>query len=222
MKINVMAAALALALAAPAAHAGCEEITDKNELKACEKKAKAQAKADANTTPLEPSELDPEFKRFDGDDNPFATDAYRVRLGKVGVASVDDYVERATRVQGRVAFAKFIVEEAGLGNAEAISAAPKLADLLGTLPADAEALIVEGKALPESLKADMAPADLMKLPKAVAGLGKAVTALTAAVTETPKVAAAVAKIAASPQAAAGAAATMGAEAAGDAIQEATD
>ena len=230
MNIKVVAAAIALALAAPVAQAGCDGIEDKKEMKACEKKAKAQAKADANSTPFEPSALDASFSKWDGDANPFATDDYRVRVTSAGIASVDEYLAKAYGIQAAVVFAEYIVAEVGAGNADAIAAVPTLADMLDKVVADGEALVTEGQALPDSLKETLEPADAMKLPKAVGAIGGAVGAVTGAIGSAPDVIKALGALAADPSAAAGAAAGVAAEAgaaaagdvAGDAVDAAGD
>ena len=225
MNIKVVAAALALALAAPVAHAGCDGIEDKKELKACEKKAKAQAKADANSTPFEPSALDASFSKWDGEANPFATDDYRVRVTSAGIASVDDYLGKAYGIQATVVFTQFVISEVAAGNADAIAAIPTLVPLIAKVAEDGKALVSEGQALPGTLKDTVEPADVMKIPKAAGAITQAVSALTGAIGTAPDVVKALGALAANPAAAAGAAAGVAAEAgagaAGDAVDAAT-
>ncbi len=226
MNIKVIAAALALAIAAPAAQAGCEGIEDKKELKACEKKAKARAKADARSTPYVPSELDASFSGWDGENNPFATDDYRVRVSPTEIASVDEYLGKAFRIQATVVFTKFIVSEIGAGNADAIKAAPKLVPLMAKVAEDGQALIAEGQGLVTSLPSQLAGPDALKIPKLIPAIKDGIGAVTGAVGEAPDTVKALGAVASNPGAAAGAAAGVGAEAAGgaagDAVEAATE
>lgn len=189
MKMKVIApafAALALALAAPA-HAGCDGLEGKD-LKKCEKQAAAQAKADARSTPYTPSALSPALAAWDAEDkNPFATDGYRCRVTETGIASVDDYLGKAFRMQAIVAGSRFIVDEIGNGNADAIKAAPALVPLLAEVPSLGQQLVGEGQGLVTSLPSQLAGPDALKLPKVLPALKDGVEALKGSVAEAPQV-----------------------------------
>ncbi len=226
MKTKVFApafAALALALAAPAAQAGCDGLSGK-ELKKCEKKEKAKAKADARSTPYTPSQLSPALAAWDGENNPFATDAYRVRVTETGIASVDDYLGKAFRMQAIVVGSKFIVDEIGKGNAEAIKAAPALVPMLAEVPQLGQELVGEGQALVTNLPSQLAGPDAMKLPKVLPALKDGVEALKGSVAEAPQVLGSLKSVVANPGAAAGAAAGVAADESGatEALENAKD
>ena len=164
MKLKVFApafAAFAIALAAPAAQAGCDEIEDAKEKKKCEKQAKAQAKADARSTPYTPSTLSPALAGWDGDANPFGTEDYRVRVSETGIASVDDYLGKAFRMQAIVVGSKFIVDEIGKGNVDAVKAAPALLPLLTEVPQLGQQLVGEGQGLVTSLPSQLVGPDAL-------------------------------------------------------------
>ena len=216
MKMKVIApafAALALAFAAPAAHAGCDGMSGKD-LKKCEKKAKAQAKADARTTPYVPSSLSPALAAWDGENNPFATDEYRVRVNETGVATVDQWSAKAFRMQAIVVGSKFIVDEIGKGNADAIKAAPALVPLLAEVPQLAQSIIQEGQGMPQALPAALAGPDLLKVPKLLPAIADTTKALTAATKEAPKVLGSLKSVVKAPGDAAGAAAGVAADESG--------
>ncbi len=216
-------AALALALAAPAAQAGCDGLEGKD-LKKCEKKAKAQAKADARSTPVVPSEVSPALAAWDGEANPFATDEYRVRITTTGIASVDDYLGKAFKMQAIVVGSKFIVDQIGAGNADAIKAAPALVPLLAEVPTLGQALVGEGQALVTGLPSQLAGPDALKLPKILPALKDGVGALTSSVESAPEVLGSLKNVAAAPGAAAGAAAGAALDESGatEAVEEAKD
>lgn len=189
MTVKVIApvfAAMALAFAAPA-HAACDGLEGK-ELKKCEKAAAAQAKADARSTPYVPSVLDKALAGWDAEDkNPFATDAYRVRITSTELAPADDYLAKAFRIQAIVVASKFVVDEIGKGNADAAKAAPALVPLLAEVPELGKQIATEGQGLITTLKDQVEPADVMKVPKAAAALKDAVTALQTSVETAPDV-----------------------------------
>ena len=212
--------ATSFALVAPtAAYAGCDGLSGKD-LKKCEKQAKAQAKADARTTPFTPSELDAALSAWDGDDNPFATDEYRVRIDSCGLASVDAFVNDATRLQAIIVGSRFMIDQIGAGNADAIAAAPALVGMIMEVPELAQGLIAKGNEMPNTLPNEIAGPDALKLPKCLPLVADSVQALTGAVSEAPEVAKSLKNVVASPGAAAGAAAGMAVEKATDAAGEA--
>lgn len=224
MKLKVFApafAAVAIALVAPVtANAGCDEIEDAKEKKKCEKQAKAQAKADARSTPYSPSALSPALAGWDGDSNPFATDAYRVRVTETGIASVDDYLGKAFRMQAIVVGSKFIVDEIGKGNADAVKAAPQLVPLLAEVPKLGQELVGEGQGLVTSLPSQLAGPDALKLPKVLPALKDGVSALKGSVDEAPQVLGSLKNAVGGD--AVKAAAEVGTEAAGEAAGDAVD
>lgn len=228
MKIKVIApvfAALALSAAAPSAFAeDCSAIEDKKEKKKCEKKAKAQAKADARSTPYTPSTVSPALAGWDGENNPFATDEYRVRVSETGIQAVDDYLGKAFKMQAIVVGSKFIVDEIGKGNADAIKAAPALVPMLAEVPTLGQELVGEGQGLVTSLPSQLAGPDALKLPKVLPALKDGVSALGESVKEAPQILGSLKEVAGDPGAAAGAAAGVAADESGatDAVEGAKD
>lgn len=183
-----------LTASAPAYAADCSTLTDKKEIKACEKdnkSAAADAKQDARSVPYTPSDLDPMFANWNAPEkNPFATEAYRVRVTTTEFASVDAYLAKAFRIQATVVFARYVVDEATKGNMEVIALIPKMVPMLQQVVADGKALVAEGQALvttgvPNEIKAD--PKLAMKAPKILAGLKDGIGALTGAVEAAPEV-----------------------------------
>lgn len=217
MKFKVFApafAALAIALVAPAARAqeDCSTIEDAKDKKKCEKKAASAAKADARSTPYTPSQLSPALAAWDAPEaNPFATDAYRCRVTTSGIASVDEYLGKAFKMQAIVVGSRFIVDQIAAGNADAVKAAPALVPMLAEVPVLGQQLVQEGQGLVTSLPSQLAGPDALKLPKALAAVKDGITALTSAVEEAPKVAGSLGSAVSNPGAAAGAAVEAGAE-----------
>jgi hypothetical protein len=218
---RMMCVAAAVALFTPVAHAGCEGLSGK-ELKNCEKAAKAQAKADARTTAFTPSELDAKFKAWDGDANPFNSDSYRVRYGNCGLESVDSFAKDAARLDAVVGMTRFVIDEIGKGNADAIAAAPALVGLLKAVPTDGQALIEKGKAMPDTLPNEVSGADAMKLPKCLPLVSDSLSNLQNAVKSAPEVTTSLMAVAKDPSAAAGAGADMATEAATEKATEAVE
>ena len=101
--------AAALTVSAPALAKDCTGLEGKD-LKTCEK----ENKQDDRSVAYMPSKLDGSLSAYDAaEKNPFATDAYRVRVTEAGLTSVDGYLEKAFRLQATMQFAKFVVDEAG-------------------------------------------------------------------------------------------------------------
>lgn len=185
--------AATLSASAPAFAADCAGLVDK-ELKACEKAAKqaaGDAKQDARSVPYTPSALDPMLAAWDAPEkNPFATEAYRVRVTPTDLASVDGYLAKAYRIQATVVFARYVVDEAGKGNMAVMALVPKMVPMLQQVATDGKTLISEGQALvtsgvPNEVKAN--PSLAMKAPKILTGLKDGISALTSAVSEAPAV-----------------------------------
>lgn len=190
-------AVASLTASAPAIAADCAALAGK-ELKACEKEneketkaAASDAKQDARSVPYTPSDLDPMFANWNAPEkNPFATDAYRVRVTPTELASVDAYLAKAFRIQATVVFARYVVDEATKGNMEVITLIPKMLPMMQQVATDGKALVAEGQALvttgvPNEIKAD--PKLAMKAPKILGGLKDGVSALTGAVEAAPEV-----------------------------------
>lgn len=209
-------AAFALTFVAPVAKAeDCSAITDAKEKKKCEKKNAAAAKQDARSTPYTPSALSPVLAAWDAPEaNPFATEAYSVRVTTSGIASVDDYLGKAFKMKAIVVGSRFIVDQIAAGNADAIKAAPALVPMLAEVPVLGQQLVSEGQGLVTSLPSQLAGPDALKLPKALAAVKDGLGALTSAVEEAPKVAGSLGQAVSNPGAAAGGAIEAGAEAAG--------
>lgn len=215
-KLAPLVALFALAAAAAPSHAACDGLSGKD-LKKCEKRAKAQAKADARTTPYIPSELDGSLSSFDSD-NPFATDDYRVRVHEsLEIRSVDDYLAQIEALNATVTFSRYLVDEAAAGNAEVIAAVPTLVKMIAEVPGQVTKLVEDGKALPNNLGNELTGPDAMKIPKATAAIKDGVVQVTAIGVEAVGVAKSLGALAADPGAAVGAAAGAGLEAAGAAV-----
>jgi hypothetical protein len=190
--------AATLMASAPAFAADCAGMTGKD-LEKCEKKNASAAKQDDRSTPFTPSQLDAALSAWDAaDKNPFATEAYRVRVTQTGLASVDAYLLKAFKMQATVVFAKYVVDEAGKGNLEVAKLAPKLVPMVQAAVADAQSLVSEGQALvttgvPAEVQAN--PALAMKAPKVLTGLKDALTAIQATAATAPEIGKSIAAIA---------------------------
>lgn len=202
-----------LSMSAPAFAADCAGLADK-ELKACEKenkKAAAAAKQDERSEPLLPSAIDASLAAWDAPEkNPFATDAYRVRVTKTEIASVDAYLAKVFGIQGTVTLGRWVVDEVGKGNADAVALLPKMLPMVQKAVGDGQSLVSEGQALVTSLPAEMVGPQALKLPKTLTALKDGITALTSTVKEAPAIVTSLGSV--NPGAAAGAAAGAGAEA----------
>ena len=182
--------AATLMASTPAFAADCAGLEGKD-LEKCQKKNASAAKQDARSTPFLPSALDAELAAWDAPEkNPFAMEAYRVRVTEAGIASVDQYLGKAFKMQATVAFAKYVVDEAGKGNLDVIKLAPKLVPMVQAAVADAQALVTEGQDLvtnkvPAEISAD--PKLALKGPKALAALKDGIAALTSTATMAPEV-----------------------------------
>ena len=178
--------AAALTVSAPALAKDCTGLEGKD-LKTCEK----ENKQDDRSVAYMPSKLDGSLSAYDAaEKNPFATDAYRVRVTEAGLTSVDGYLEKAFRLQATMQFAKFVVDEAGKGNADVLKLAPTLKPIVEKAIADAQGLVTEGQALvttgvPNEIKAD--PKLAMKGPKALTALKDGLTALESTVKSAPEI-----------------------------------
>jgi len=215
-------AALTIVLATPTvAHASCDGLSGK-ELKKCEKQAKAQAKADAATTPFVPSELDAVFSHLDGDDNPFATDEYRVRVGSTDIQSIDDFLMSVGKVEATVVMSRYTIDQIQAGDTGSTKTLPKLKEMLEAVPADVEALSTEGAALPDKLQAELTGPDLMKLPKGLTAVSNGVQSATGAGGESAAVLKSLINLMSDPSAAAGAAGEMAMDAANTAAEGAVE
>lgn len=196
MLASFMTAATLMA-SAPAFAADCADMTGKA-LEKCEKKNAAAAKQDARSVPFIPSALHPDLAGWDAPEkNPFATEAYKVRVTETGLTSVDTYLAKAFKMQATVVAAKYIVDQSAAGNVDAMKLAPKLLPIVQQAVTDAQAMIAEGQALvttgvPEEVKAD--PKLAMKAPKVLTGLKDALGALQATVATAPSVATSLAAI----------------------------
>ena len=193
MKLTTLMFALVsgLAFSAPA-YAACDGLEGK-ELKKCEKEEKKKAKEskqDDRSTPLLPSQIDAKFASLDAD-NPFATEAYSVTVSSTGFEKVDAFMSATSMVQGKIAMARFMIDNFdSMDPEEAKAAGGALAELLMSVKDDATKLIEEGKALanPDTLKSMAgSPVEVPKLLKLAAPLTAAVDNLTAAAGEAPKV-----------------------------------
>lgn len=215
-------AALTIVLATPTvAHAGCDGLSGK-ELKKCEKKAAAQAKADARTTPFEPSNLDAVFSHLDGDSNPFATDDYRVRVGAVEIQAIDDFLMSVGKVEATVVMTRYTIDQVAAGDTAAIKTLPKLKELLEALPGDVDALKAEGQALPDRLQSELTGAELLKLPKSLTAVSDGVQSAVNAGSQSAEVLKSLLNLMADPKAAAGAAGDMAMDAAKEAAEGAVE
>ena len=191
MKLTTLMFALVsgLAFSAPA-YAACDGLVGK-ELKKCEKEEKKAAKSkDSAGEALLPSALDASFAHLDAD-NPFATEAYSVTVSSTGFEKVDAFMSATSMVQGKIAMARFMIDNFdSMDPEEAKAAGGALAELLMSVKDDATKLIEEGKALanPDTLKSMAgSPVEVPKLLKLAAPLTAAVDNLTAAAGEAPKV-----------------------------------
>jgi hypothetical protein len=174
MPYTLLLAAAILVMVAPAADAGGKRNA---------------AKADARTVPYTPSELDAKLAAWDADDvNPFATDAYRVRTGSCGLQSVDQLLTDTARLEAIVAGTRFIIDQIGEGNADAIAAAPTLVPLLMEVPELGQGLIARGQAIPNTLPGEVSGPDKLEVPKCLPMAADAVTSLETVVERAPKVA----------------------------------
>ena len=189
MMASFLAAATLLA-STPAFAADCAGLEGKD-LEKCEKKNASAAKQDARSVPFTPSQLDPALPAWDAPEkNPFATEAYRVRVTPTDLASVDGYLAKAFKIQATVVFSRYLVDEAGKANMDAIKVIPKMVPILAAVATDGQALVTEGQALvtsgvPNEVKAN--PALAMKAPKILTGLKDGITALQSALSEAPAV-----------------------------------
>jgi hypothetical protein len=180
-----------LMASAPAFAADCSGLEGKDKEK-CEKKNAAAAKQDERSTPFTPSALDAALAAWDAPEkNPFATDAYRVRVTEAGIPSADAYLGKVFKMQATVVFAKYVVDESLKGNLEVAKLAPKLVPMVQQAIADGQALVTEGQdlvtaKLPADIKAD--PKLAMKGPKAITAVKDALTALQSTVTTAPEIA----------------------------------
>ncbi|MFT4621391.1 MAG: hypothetical protein ACI8PZ_000043 [Myxococcota bacterium] len=185
----VFALVSGLAFSAPAL-AACDGLEGKD-LKKCEKTEAKKAKAEGRSEPLMPSQVDAKFAHLDAD-NPFATDAYSVRISKTGIEKIDAYFTNAAVLQGKVVMARYMVDNFdAMDPAQAKEAGEALAALLTSIPDDGKALIDEGKALasPDTLKSMAAnPMEIPGLLKLVPALTDAVGNITSAVKEVVPVA----------------------------------
>jgi hypothetical protein len=185
----IVAMVSALALSAPA-YAGCDGL-DGKDLKKCEKAAAKQAKKDASTEPLLPSQVDSRLAAWDAS-NPFATDEYRVRWGATGIQEVDDYLIKAAKIKGTVVAARYIVDQAKADPASVTEVMPVLTDLMTGVPDQGKSLIDDGKALVGKLPTILAGPDALKIPKITTSLTDAIGNITSTLAELPKVAEALA------------------------------
>lgn len=196
-----------LSASAPAFAADCAGLADK-ELKACEKenkKAASAAKQDTRSVPLLPSQIDASLSAWDAaEKNPFATETYRVRVTPTDIASVDAYLLKAFKIQGTVVLARFVIDEVGKGNPDAIPLVPKMVSLVQDAVKDGQALVAEGQGLVTSLPAEMVGPQALKLPKVLTGLKDGIAALTSTVKAAPEVVTALGSVKPGAAAAAGA------------------
>ena len=152
-----------LALSAPA-YAACDGLEGKD-LKKCEKAEAKKSKQDGRTSPLLPSQIDAKFASLDAD-NPFATDAYRVRVGETGFEKVDTFMMSAAVLKGKVVMARYMIDNFdAMDPAQAKENGEALVGLLGSVAQDAQKVVEEGKALanPDTLKS--LAANPMEIPK---------------------------------------------------------
>ena len=220
-KIVPAFAVIGLMLTATPSWAGCDGLSGK-ELKKCEKAAKRQAKMDAKTTPFIPSELDGSLKSFD-EGNPFATDDYRSRVAEpLEIASVDAFAKSVASLHATVVFGRYLIDEVGKGNADAVAAVPTLVKLLKDVPAEGQKLVEEGKALPTKLQSELTGKDALKIPKATATITALVTTVTATLKEVPEVTKSVVALVKDPGAAAGAAMDAGTQMATEKVEGAVE
>jgi len=189
-------ALVALTLSAPAVAAekqDCSKLEGK-ELKACEKANKQidkDAKEDSRSVPLLPSQVDGKLAQWDAT-NPFATEAYRVRVTPTEIQQIDDYLMKAAKIRGTVVFARYYVDQAGAGNlGELTTAGPILVGMLTALPTDIQSLVTEGKQLTADLPKILMGPNAMKIPKITTALGDALDNLNQTKDEVPAVASAI-------------------------------
>ncbi len=193
-------AAFALSLMPAAAHAkGCKGLTGK-ELKVCEKEKKDASKGVA----LKPSEVDPTWTNLDGaEKNPFNKPKYSVRYETTGIRKVDNYLKKAAAIKGKMAFANYMTDQAGVGNVALVTqSGPALVTGLTALPADAQALIGDGNTLIADLPNLLTGPDALKIPKIAKGLKGAIGNLTSAIQLAPATTKSLAKVVKNPGAAA--------------------
>jgi hypothetical protein len=199
MMASLVTAATLMA-AAPAYADDCSGMTGKD-LEKCEKKNAAAAKQDARSTPFAPSMLDASLAAWDAPEkNPFATEAYRVRVTESGFPSVDAYLGKVFKMQATIVMARYVVDEAGKGNLEVAKLAPKLVPMVKQAIADGQSLVSEGQNLTSTVPADLAkdPKMALKAPKIVTALKDALTALGATVKEAPAVGESIVKVVPAP------------------------
>jgi hypothetical protein len=193
--------AAALMASAPAFAADCAGLEGKD-LEKCEKKNASAAKQDTRSVAYLPSALHADLAAWDAaEKNPFATDAYRVRVTEAGIPSVDAYLGKAFKVQATMAFAKYVVDESTKGNVDAMKLAPKLVPMVQEAVGAVQALVTEGQDLvtnkvPAEIKAD--PKLAMKGPKALTALKDGLAALQSAATTAPEIGKSIAAIVPAP------------------------
>ena len=195
------------------------------ELKNCEKANKKAAKANkaaSKGVALKPSEVDGSWTALDADDkNPFNTMDYSVRFDATGIKEIDGYLKKAAVMKGKLAFTRYVVDQAAAGNVELVgSAGPTLVAALAALPDDAQALVGEGQELVGNLPNILSGPDAMKIPKVTSGLNGAIGNLTGAIKDAPAVAKSLGDLVSDPGAAAAGAAGAAAGAATEAVEDA--
>ena len=135
----------------------------------------------------------------DNDKNPFNKPKYSVRYEKTGVKEVDEYLKKAAVIKGKVAFANYVVDQAGVGNVDLVtSAGPILVAALTALPADGQALATDGQTLIGDLPKLLAGPDALKIPKIAKGLNGAIDNVTGAMKAAPETGKALTKVVANP------------------------
>ncbi len=178
-----------LALSAPAyaGYAACEGMEGKD-LKKCDKAEAKKAKADANSEPILPSQVDAHFSALDAD-NPFATDAYKVRFAATGIQGIDDALIGASIIKGKVVLARYMVDNFdAMDVATAKADGEKLVEMLSSIADDAAGIKAKIEGIIGDPGSVLSGPDLMKVPKLLPALKGAITNITDAVGQAPEIA----------------------------------
>jgi len=189
-------AAFALSLAPVSAHAkSCKGLSGK-ELKQCEKEKKALTAG----VPLKPTEVDPTWTGLDGDDkNPYNKPKYSVRYEPTKIKKVDNYLRDAAAIKGKVAFANYMIDQAGKGNADLVTkSGPGLVKSLAAIPTDGKALVTDGNKLVADLPKILTGPDALKIPKIATGIKGAITNVTSTIKLAPETSKSLAAVVADP------------------------